>query len=110
MPKTPAAQAVEISLEPNQTAASRGGMPKMNTWEDPTIVCPRNDSQNKSELAQNYFIQSCSTTTISDKSSPGWADKTLSHDPKQFPPAPKSTDTRNPYLSKIQLKYSVIIF
>lgn len=33
LPNTPAAQAVETSSEPNHTAASLGGMPRVNIWE-----------------------------------------------------------------------------
>lgn len=41
---------------PNHTAANLGGTPKMNTCDEPTIVCPTNVSQKRSGAAETHLM------------------------------------------------------
>lgn len=53
---TPMQQAVDISLSPNQTAATFGGTGKTNTWHNDKTNCPIRANQNLSGLTAITFI------------------------------------------------------
>jgi hypothetical protein len=74
-PNTPMAQAVDTWLEPNQTAAKRGGMLSRNTWDNATNVCPVKVTQNLS----------------------GATDTALIHEPKAHTRAPSNIAHLKPY-------------
>jgi len=75
IPNTPMAQAVDTWLDPNQTAAKRGGVLWRNTWDVATNVCPMKVTQNLS----------------------GATDTALIHEPKAVPRAPKIIAHLKPY-------------
>ncbi|KAE9540972.1 hypothetical protein AGLY_004217 [Aphis glycines] len=73
-PKTPKEQAVETSVEPNQTAANLEGRLSMNACEHATKPCPSSVIKNR----------------------PGTAERTLIHAPRHVPAAPNTISIDNP--------------
>ena len=61
LPNTPMAVAVETSLGPNHTAASRAGRPRMNTWATEQIACAIISSQNLSGDTAAHFSHAPTT-------------------------------------------------
>lgn len=74
LPKTPNEQAVETSVDPNQTAANLDGKLRMNACEHATKPCPSSVIKNR----------------------PGTAERTLIHAPRHVPAAPITIVTLRP--------------
>lgn len=87
-PNTPMLQADDTWLGPNQTAATRAGSDRMNTWDAATIDWPMKPSQKRS----------------------GCTEKVFTHAPMQVPHAPQMATLRRPWKKKRNREFVELIF